>query len=372
MRRRDPIYEEILQALPQYKTDNNQMRAMYGRAYYGAGFIYKNPDLMTDDNRFDSYDINSAFISNFTTQVFPLSTTDVDVYDGKEIDINDFNPKHKHYIVGIKLYGRLQKYQGDYSKYLLSINNKSGLHWSKKDKCLVGWICDCDLEILQLLYTWKRLTIVKYIGFNQCGKLSDAAKVVLKYYNQRREILDSSEKAAFKQRINKCCYGKLAYGNDYQGAIKGDVRREPHCVVAMYEIAYTRLRMAKLLAKYHDKVVYIDSDSIRVLSGTRIDSKDIEIGDGLGQFKCEWSNRRVYFIAAKQYIVYDEDDMGYECHICRISDPLTQEQIDSLRQGQSIILQAKYKDKTIPFTICDSLHYPENYNLRRLFKNEEI
>lgn len=325
---------------------------------------------MTEENRFDSYDINSAFISNFTTQEFPLSTTDIDVYDlNKDVDIADFKPKHKHYIVGIKLYNRRQKYKGDYSGYLLNSSTMSGLQWSNKYMCLVGWICECDLEVIKLLFDYDKLSIVKYIGFNRYGKLSEAAYVALKYYNMRKTISDETERAAFKERVNSCCYGKLAWGNNY-GKTTKDVVREPHCVVAMYEIAYTRLRMAKLLVEYIDKIVYIDSDSIRVLAGA--DTSTLAIGDKLGQFKCEWTNRQVYFIAPKQYIIYDEDGAGYECHICRVSDPLTQEQIDMLRRGECVVLDVKYKDETTKFTLKDQFHYVKNGNLGRYSQDAKV
>lgn len=268
-----------------FKHNKERNLWFYDCLYYGSGMLYYNDKYA--DRELEIGDINSSYANELVSKVFPL-TSEYEICDNVEYEADvpsayqiEFDEKYRMKFGG-QYNVMFRDADGDQCKGRV-IRHKGKMH------C---WVSNVRMQILTGLYEVSEMKIVRKIKFKEYGMMPDGVKEIFRgLYNEKKVAKKGSvEREDVKAVLNAASYGKMIQNcGDEWG-------RDPMSILAVFVLDYSTLRMVRLLEKYGDKVVYMDTDSI-FLAG---EIKE-EIGDEIGQMKYEGRGVKCWFYNWKRY-----------------------------------------------------------------------
>ena len=351
--------------------------AYISHAFIGEPF-YVNSKRLYEDSKLPiwGYDINSAYKSVIINKKFPLSMrlgkkkTELGIY---EVKLNKRTMRKKFPEFDYNIYENLKEFQ------LVEGNNKTDVYYmSNIDYEIFTTLYDSDIKINEDGSRW----------FQDIGELPQELKnLCQEYYDLKQQVkidptMSDADKEEWKTQDEVSFYGlharkldkhvkqyKNVYKEDcskpiFNGKVKGNMTmgqhyavkwseykeweaatsitkcrygvRKPNVVIAMFQTAYLRKLELDMFLKYNKHIIYMNTDSMH------LDYKAyIKISKKIGDWKLEYDGEEILYIRRNGYIIFNKDG-SHKLNIGGIIDKqFTQEQLDQLELGHSILAKSK-------------------------------
>lgn len=342
-------------ALPKYNMHAGE-KAMFSMCYIGAGFMAVNMNNINKPKRkYTIYDKNSEYqyIQIAKGKDYPLSPART--YHNDIPDATKFmkDQKGKKYMAYCVFYGLKRKYNNIYYNTYLRQLNLLYSPYINDTFAHCGWLCDTDLNNILKLFNYNKFIIKKACVFKRAGSLGENVK---NFILSKFEKLNKMERGTPERKDYKTMLHIATYGKNCQ--LKYENSRSKYILIGIYQAAYVREEMIRLMLKYIDTFAYIDTDSIFIYNN--VDFKE-KIGTNIGQFKVEAKNVKIYFFRFKGYVIWHKDKI--EQKISGLNQQLSIDQINTLISGKSITVMENYGDDIRPFTIENKFKNGNTYEI---------
>lgn len=297
-------------------------RLLLSYAYNGSGFIGINHKLRDNlNNKYDMIDINHAYQYALVNYEYPLSSKHT-IIDNINLTYEEFTKKYKnkHFVAKVNIYNVKTKYnEFDYNIF----TNNLLIHFDNSAKMFYdGWLCDIDLISFRKLYNCD-IYISYAMIFEEWGELGCKDFIYSKVAELDKLKGNEELYKNYKVALHIATYGKNAQRVDSDGT------RSEYIPIAIYQTAYTRAYMIDIYTKYYKYIAYVDSDSFMILHNSKLINK-LDIGSGLGQFKIEYENKKIYIGRIKGYFVFADNGDLIKQRWSGIKTILTKRQINNI------------------------------------------
>lgn len=280
--------------------------------FVGTGMLCNSNDLgKLHSGKAFGYDINSCYPYILKTCKFPVNRRMPEVHKGFLVDYDEFirmfNVNDNDlFLVGISFDRYVRKFSDlDYSTYFHKVTNADGsnehyYYWGNSKFRFNFVLTSIDLANMMKLYELEGLKIWLFCKFDGDYIPQEASDYVDELYQMKQQNRE------FKLEFNKITSGKFVqrlqrFKADFNCSVDS---YDNWSVLGIWIYAYARARMIDLIVRYHDRLIYMDTDSI-FLDGVQLESG--LVGSELGNFKCEFANSKIYVFNVKNYAVYDSD-----------------------------------------------------------------
>lgn len=329
------LIDKMRAVLPKYDIDIKH-NLILSNAYCGDGFrLLDKKSLFNRKLRVDSYDINSAYPSALKENEYPLSGK-FKYHSSKDKDFKEEVKKWRDgcKLLHVKLKGMPhKKWKGkEYDTYIKNFFKQVNEYE------MSGWISNKGMIFFKEMYEMKgSISIDAIIEYVEVGKLNSKLIDILEKFKKEKDKQTGEAKDQYKIIYNKNIYGKFALKH-------GKKMRDNLVIIAIFQTDYVKLKMLEVLKGVEDKVIYIDTDGVKLKAGTKFKGA---IGNELGEFKKEFENARMDLYRMRGYWIYNDNGEIAEQCISGVHHKFSVEEIERLYKGETIRLNDEryYVDK---------------------------
>lgn len=348
---------EYHKLLPKFDKLTIYEQECLAAAYAGTGFVVVNRKLKANrHNLYNCYDINSAYQAALLYGTFPLKDMKYIKFED-DTRLEDFMStmgrlNYTKFIICIKIYGLESKYPDCEIRDV----KKSILQYSAKDNSYVAWMCDVDIYNLLYIYSFDYIEVLEAFYFKKAGYYSQELQdyIMDKYEELHSMSKKDPERKKKKLQFHISTYGKNAQIDRKFLATRNKVIRTPYILTAIYQAAYTRRREIELFVKYHNYILYMDTDSVFIKNDVKIPMID---KDKIGYYKEEYKDVLIDVWNIKGYAIYDKKRNLLDAKQSGLKSKLTKNQIEDIINGKVIEVIEDREGRDVKVHIYDKIEY---------------